>query len=254
MYHETPFRNPPNDLAQHLNWWKSLAKDSGAQILAVSDSLDSWSPRNFETNQTSQIVAIKLFSVSPSEMCDEHTASKLSAFGTTKRNGLTGPNIIRMVQLQQYWNHSFSNPNYNHKARLTIPKFQTHPTIIMLPPPTLQDLLNPVPSMDGPGDSYVSAPTTTAEEMYGATFDEGGDEESSPITFIWGVNLELLTIEAFVNLTNPKLIARFQDDSDSPVTPAGSAKGKANDSQPPKAGSSSWSDKDAQWANGDLDW
>ena len=46
-----------------------------------------------------QIVAIKLFSVSPSEMCDERTASKLSAFNTAKRNGLTGPNIIRMAQL-----------------------------------------------------------------------------------------------------------------------------------------------------------
>ena len=37
MYHEAPFRNPPNDLAQRLNWWKSLEKDSGARILAVSE-------------------------------------------------------------------------------------------------------------------------------------------------------------------------------------------------------------------------
>ena len=132
-----------------------------------------------------QIVAIKLFSVSPSEMCDERTASKLSAFNTAKRNGLTGPNIIRMAQLQQYWNHGFSNPNYNHKARLTIPKSQTHPTTIMLPPPTLQDLLNPMPSMDESlaADSE-SNDITTMEEMYGAVFDEGDDDESSPITFI----------------------------------------------------------------------
>jgi hypothetical protein len=208
----------------------------------------------------SQIVAIKLFSVSPSEMCDERTASKLSAFNTAKRNGLTGPNIIRMAQLQQYWNHGFSDPNYNHKARLTIPTTQTHPTTIVLPPPTLQDLLNPA-SSDGPGDSddhtSMSAPTTTAEEMYGARFDEGDDDESSPITFIRGVNLERLSIEAFVDLANPKLIMRFQD-SEFPATSApGSAKGKgkANDSQPQKAGSSKWSEEDAQWAsNGGLDW
>jgi hypothetical protein len=208
-----------------------------------------------ETDRTNQIVAIKLFSVSPSEMCDERTASKLSAFNTAKRNGLTRPNIICMAQLQQYWNHGFSNPNYNHKARLTIPKSQTHPTTIVLPPPTLQDLLNPVPSADGPGDSddHLLAPTTTAEEMYGATFDEGDDDESPPITFIRGVNLERLAIEAFVDLANPKLIVRFQD---SPATSApGSAKGNANDSQPPKARSSKWSEEDAQWAsNGDLDW
>ena len=35
MYGEAPFRNPPNDLTQRLNWWKSLANDSGARILAV---------------------------------------------------------------------------------------------------------------------------------------------------------------------------------------------------------------------------
>ena len=154
-----------------------------------------------------QIVAIKLFSVSPSEMCDEHTTSKLSAFNTAKRNGLTGPNIICMAQLQQYWNHGFSNPNYNHKARLTIPKSQTHPTTIVLPPPTLQDLLNPMPSMDESlaADSE-SNDITTMEEMYGAVLDEGDDDESSPITFIRGVNLEHLAIEAFVDLANPKLI------------------------------------------------
>lgn len=190
-------------------------------------------------------------------MCDERTASKLSAFNTAKRNGLTGPNIIRMAQLQQYWNHGFSNPNYIHKARLTIPKSQTHPTTIVLPPPTLHDLLNPAPSMDGPGDSndYLSesAPTTTAEEMYGAVFDEGDDDESSPITFVRGVNLDRLAIEAFIDLANPKLILRFQD-FESPVTSAlGSAKGKgkADDS----ARSSKWSEKDAKWAlDGDLDW
>jgi hypothetical protein len=62
---------------------------------------------------------------------------------------------------------------------------------VVLPPPTLQGLLNPAPSLDGPGDAndYMSesAPTTTAEEMYyGLVFDEGAsdDDESEPITFI----------------------------------------------------------------------
>ena len=246
MYGEAPFRSPPNDPAQRLNWWKSLAKDSGARILAVSDKFSIQSSQKLKT---SQIVAIKLFSVSPSEICDERTASKLSAFSTAKWNGLTGPNIIRMAQLQQYWNHGFSNPNYNHKARLTIPRSQTHPTTIALPPPTLQDLLNPTPSMDD-SDDHLSAPT--AEEMYGATFDEGDEDESPPITFVRGTNLERLAIEAFVDLANPKLITRFQDSS---AASAPSAKSKANDSQPPKATSSKWSEEDAQWASkGELDW
>jgi hypothetical protein len=62
-----------------------------------------------------------------------------------------------------------------------------------------------------------------------------------------------LAIEAFANL---KLIARFQD-SESPALGSAKGKGKADDSQPPKARSSlaEWSEEDAQWAsNGDLDW
>ena len=35
MYGEALFRNPLNDLTQCLNWWKSLANDSGARILMV---------------------------------------------------------------------------------------------------------------------------------------------------------------------------------------------------------------------------
>lgn len=35
MYSEAPFRNPPNDLTQRLNWWQALANDSGARILTV---------------------------------------------------------------------------------------------------------------------------------------------------------------------------------------------------------------------------
>ncbi len=38
MYGEAPFSSPPSDLSQRLNWWKSLAKDSGARILAVSST------------------------------------------------------------------------------------------------------------------------------------------------------------------------------------------------------------------------
>jgi len=98
----------------------------------------------------------------------------------------------------------------------------------------------------------LSAPTTTTKEIYRATFDKGDDDESPLITFVWGANLECLTIEAFVDLTNPKLIVQFQD---SLAASAPSAKSKANNSQPPKATSSEWSEEDAQWAsNGDLDW
>ena len=69
----------------------------------------------------------------------------------------------------------------------------------MLPTPTLQDLLNPVPA------DNTNLPLSSAKELYGATFDEGDDDESLPITFIWGANLERLMIETLVNLANPKV-------------------------------------------------
>ena len=50
---------------------------------------------------TVQILGINLFSVPPSEMCDERSASKLSAkFNSAKRNGLSAENLIHMAQLQ----------------------------------------------------------------------------------------------------------------------------------------------------------
>ncbi|KIM90086.1 hypothetical protein PILCRDRAFT_1457 [Piloderma croceum F 1598] len=226
MYGEAPFRNPLNNLTQHLNWWQALANDSGAQILAI--------------------VAIKLFSVSPSEICDECTASKMSAFSTAKRNGLTGANIIHMAQLQQYWTYSFNNPNYVHKAQLTIPKSQSQPSTIVLPTPTLQDLLNPVPA-----DNVEFPPSASAKELYGATFYEGDDDESLPITFVRGVNLERLTIEALIDLANPKLIAQFQDGS----AASAATNQVTNTGTQPNTASTRWSEADAQWASkGYLDW
>jgi hypothetical protein len=79
-------------------------------------------------------------------MCDEHTASKMSAFSTAKRNGLSGENIIRMAQLQQYWCYGFTNPKYSHTATLTLPKTKPSAQPIQLPAPTLNDLLNPAPT------------------------------------------------------------------------------------------------------------
>ena len=116
----------------------------------------------------------------------------------------------------------------------------------MLPTPTLQDLLNPVPA-----DTIKFPLSASAEELYSATFDEGDDDESLPITFVRGANLERLTIEALVDLTNPRLIARFQD-----ASAASTATDRTtNTGTQPNAASTRWSEADAQWASkGDLDW
>jgi len=169
----------------------------------------------------------------------------MSAFSTAKHNGLTGANIVCMAQLQQYWTHGFNDPNYVHKARLTIPKSQSQPSTVVLATPTLQDLLNPVPAND------EFPPSASAEELYGAMFDEGNDNESLPITFVQGVNLECLMIEALVGLANPKLITQFQDASTAPAV----TNQVTDTGVQPNTASTSWSEADAQWAlKGDLDW
>ena len=107
-------------------------------------------------------------------MCDERTASKMSAFNTAKRNGLSGLNIIRMAQLQQYWTGGIgqSDSKYTHTAHLNLPKPQSQPTSITLPAPTLQDLLNP-------------APTDTLDDPYGAELldddNNSSDDDEAPV-------------------------------------------------------------------------
>jgi hypothetical protein len=79
-----------------------------------------------EILNAAQILGIKLFSVSPSEMCDERSASRLSAFNSAKRNGLRAENLIHMAQLHDQWTYGLESPIYSHSAALHLPKAQPH--------------------------------------------------------------------------------------------------------------------------------
>ena len=68
-----------------------------------------------------QLLGIKLFSVSPSEMCDERTASKLANFNSAKRNGLSAQNLKYMAQLHDWWTYGLNAPTYTHTANLHLP-------------------------------------------------------------------------------------------------------------------------------------
>ena len=182
------------------------------------------------------IIGIKLFAVSPSEMCDEHTASKMSAFSTAKRNGLSGLNIIHMAQLQQYWTSGIrqSDSKYTHTVHLNLPKPQTQPTSITLLAPTLQDLLNPVP-------------TDTLDDPFGSELldddDNSSDDDEAPVNVFQSGMLEHLDIDKFVNLAEPKLIVHFNP-SKQPVPTR-----KSPLTQPlPKPVSEEWSAANSQWA------
>ncbi|KAJ6590906.1 hypothetical protein B0H10DRAFT_1960891 [Mycena sp. CBHHK59/15] len=126
MYREAPFDQPCTDLDFRLSWWKSLAKDSNANVLAR--------------------LGIKFFSVAPSEMPDERTASKLTAMSTAKRNNLGGSNLVRLAQLNQYWRYGFGSleiKRHCQKVRLELPTANRKPSDpIVTGIPTLRDLLN----------------------------------------------------------------------------------------------------------------
>ena len=174
-------------------------------------------------------------------MCDERTASKMSSLSTAKRNGLSGANIIRMAQLQQYWTDGIggTTSKYTHKAHLTLPKSQlesTKATSITLPAPSLKDLLNPDPAND---DSILET------DPYGAAFleddDREDDEDDTPV-ITRSSSLERLEIDSIINLAEPKLIARFNERS------SASIKGKAPATQVSQKTSQKWSAANANWA------
>lgn len=132
-----------------------------------------------------QILGIKLFSVSPSEMCDECTASKMMAFNTARHNGLSGDHIIQMAQLQQHWTCSLDTPKFMHNAHLKLLK--TKPaTTIHLPTPTLTDLLNPTAAdkefMFNHPDPYGALEMSDEEEDEEGTSMDASSTQPVPTT------------------------------------------------------------------------
>jgi len=155
-----------------------------------------------EILNAAQILAIKLFSVSPSEMYDERSASRF-AFNSAKRNGLRAENLIHMAQLHDQWTYGLESPIYSHSAALHLPKAQTAPKTIPLPAPTLQGLLKLTRSHS---DSFICT------DPYGAQALEDDDEseaEDCEPTITRGSQVERLEIEKLIDLANPKLLARY---------------------------------------------
>ena len=151
-----------------------------------------------------QIIAIKLFSVSPSEMCDECTASKLSAFNSAKRNGLSPANLINMAKLQDYWRYGLGSPRSEQSATLKLPKAPKS-TSVHLPTPTLKDLLNPAPPNEEPefltADPYGVQALSTEE-----------DDEGDGSVIICDSDLIRLKIEDLIDLQNTKLQSHYMED------------------------------------------
>ena len=176
-------------------------------------------------------------SVSPSKMCDERGASKLSAFNSAKHNGLSAENLIHMAQLHNHWTYGLESPMYTHTATLHLPKPHTAPKTIHLPAPSLQDLLNPAPAHKEP--SFFCVNPYSAQDLD----DNKSEVEDSEPIITRGSHVERLEIEKLIDLANTKLLVCYMESSH-PTQPQKPA-------QPPRADPSSWSDDN--WSAKDAD-
>lgn len=133
-------------------------------------------------------------------MCDERTASKMTAFNTAKRNGLTGVHIIQLAQLQQYWVHGLASFTSAHTAHLQLPTAPRPPdsayTSTSLPAPTLMDLLNPLPAEE---ELLFNPP-----DPYGVSQLDNDDADDVAVS-------AGLDIDDLVDLKSPKLQERYSE-------------------------------------------
>lgn len=194
-----------------------------------------------EILNATQILVIKLFLVFTSKMCDEHSASQLSAFNSAKHNSLSTENLIHMAQLHDHWTYGLESPMYTHSATLHLLKAQAAPKTVHLPAPSLQDLLNLA--------SANEEPTFFCMDPYGAQAleddAESEEEGSEPTIIMRGSQVERLEIEKLIDLANPKLLAHYK----TPLQPATSTQ-PAKPAQAPSV-ATLWSDEN--WAADEAD-
>lgn len=181
-------------------------------------------------------------------MCDERTASKMSAFNTAKRNGLSPSHIVQLAQLQQHWTYGLEDPTYTHSASLQLPKANPS-SVIHLPAPTLKDLLNPTTADE---NLLFNHPDPYGAELLSDGEESDDDSESPadtpPLIVTRGESLLRLEIDTLVDLTNAKLLARYSESKD-----AGKGKGKSKGKAAPDVVPVDAPWVGEQWAGRDID-
>ncbi|KAF9470487.1 hypothetical protein BDN70DRAFT_902068 [Pholiota conissans] len=125
-----------------LEWWKVLSRDSNANQLAK--------------------VAIKLFSISPSEICDERTASHLGWFNTARRSSMMPENLVTATKLYDYYVNGFTDETEHVDGDLQDSSFVAHSSthfdiaeFVQLHSDKLKVLIDGVDDL-GPGASSTS--------------------------------------------------------------------------------------------------
>ncbi|KAF7314722.1 hypothetical protein MKEN_00946200 [Mycena kentingensis (nom. inval.)] len=204
-YREPPFDRECKSKTKRLPWFEDIKGDPRALLISM--------------------IGVKVHSVSPSEMTDERTASRMTAINTAKRNKLTGYHIIEMAQLQQHWTYGLAAPETKHTARLDLPEaLPASGNVSYLPTPRLDDLLNPATDADFTADAarmeeqlFNPADPYDLKSLSDGEDDEDDDEEEEEPMVIRGA--PRLAIEDLVNLTNPRLLARYEGKKLTPSVP-----------------------------------
>ncbi|KAJ6558950.1 hypothetical protein B0H10DRAFT_2120267, partial [Mycena sp. CBHHK59/15] len=105
-----------------LEYWKGFRRDSNADVLAT--------------------IAIIIFSIMPSELCDERTASLLGWINAARRSSLTPEHLIASAQLSQWYKFGLTEGNYTHSATGNVKVSDVGLSYTVLSAPSLLDLLN----------------------------------------------------------------------------------------------------------------
>ncbi|KAJ6609473.1 hypothetical protein B0H10DRAFT_2064033 [Mycena sp. CBHHK59/15] len=126
-----------------LEYWKGLRRDSNADVLTT--------------------IAIIIFSIMPSELCDERTASLLGWINAARRSSLTPEHLIASAQLSQWYKFGLTEGNYTHSATGNVKVSDVGSSSTVLSAPSLLDLLN---------DDDVSPQDVDREALEQALFNQ----------------------------------------------------------------------------------
>ncbi|KAJ7271555.1 hypothetical protein C8J57DRAFT_1507457 [Mycena rebaudengoi] len=123
-YNQAPFDDAYWDTeTKPLDYWTKLSKDSNAKQISR--------------------ISIKIFSILPSEICDERTASRLGWFNAARRSSMLPENLIGCAQLYEFYTHGISEGDYSHTPNVVLSDVYTGAgTTVTRSAPTLMDLIN----------------------------------------------------------------------------------------------------------------
>ena len=186
-----------------------------------------------------QQIAIKIFSITPSEICDERTASRLGWFNLARQSSLTPDHLIDLAKLYDFYVNGFNEGKYTHTAHIHLTpvtqKASPMPTVLLAP--SLMDLLN-ADNIE-PADVDIAGQEQQLfnhPDLYDLEETEHVDEALQPTIIRSSVNFD---ISQYIKFEDPKLSALITNvDTDGPG--ASSTQGVASEPVKPIGNPGEW--------------